>query len=326
MAKKLIGELSIPEKYTINQTIVSTSWDDIEGKPKFAKVAETGNYNDLNNKPEIPSIDGLATKEELNAKQDKLTAGNNITIVDNVISSTASGGGSGPENYLVGASVEGNNLSLIPNKGQLIKFTPVGNYNFSSTQTFSDEEKSVIQDAFNGKINISINRLSVIRMFSYPGDKWAFVVINTNGATENQVLIYVVSHDANQNVTSNSFSLLTSYYMIGASSQSTGNILTSDNYSDYTKWILADSVSDSNLANAKELFILWKYQFGGNQYIPQYYNFSTNLDDNSQGTFLNYIYQYFSIEYSNGSTSWTYNGSEIIPPSNISIQKIYYKT
>ena len=95
MAKKLIGELSIPEKYTINQTIVSTSWDDIEGKPEFATVAETGNYDDLSNKPEIPSINGLATKEELNDKQDKLTAGNNITIVDNVISSTASGGGSG---------------------------------------------------------------------------------------------------------------------------------------------------------------------------------------------------------------------------------------
>ncbi len=93
--KKLIGELSIPEKYTINQTIVSTSWDDIEGKPEFAIVAETGNYEDLNNKPEIPSINGLATKEELNDKQDKLIAGNNITIVDNVISSTASGGGSG---------------------------------------------------------------------------------------------------------------------------------------------------------------------------------------------------------------------------------------
>lgn len=95
MAKKLIGELSIPDKYTINQTIVSTSWDDIEGKPDFAKVANTGNYNDLTNKPEIPSIDELATKDDLNDKQDKLTAGNNITIVDNVISSTASGGGGG---------------------------------------------------------------------------------------------------------------------------------------------------------------------------------------------------------------------------------------
>lgn len=53
MAKKLIGELSIPEKYTINQTIINTSWNDIEGKPDFATVAETGNYDDLNNKPTL---------------------------------------------------------------------------------------------------------------------------------------------------------------------------------------------------------------------------------------------------------------------------------
>ena len=36
----------------------------------------------------------LALKSELNGKQDKLTAGDNITIVDNVISSTGGGGGS----------------------------------------------------------------------------------------------------------------------------------------------------------------------------------------------------------------------------------------
>ena len=129
MAKKLIGELSIPDKYTINQTIVSTSWDDIEGKPEFAVVAETGNYDDLNNKPEIPSIKGLATKEELNDKQDKLTAGNNITIVDNVISSTASGGS---------GSVTG--------------------YAFTTGQVLTDEELTNLKQAMNnGLIPITID-------------------------------------------------------------------------------------------------------------------------------------------------------------------------
>lgn len=36
----------------------------------------------------------FATTTELADKQDKLTAGDNITIVDNVISSTGGGGGS----------------------------------------------------------------------------------------------------------------------------------------------------------------------------------------------------------------------------------------
>lgn len=33
----------------------SVSWDDIEGKPDFATVAETGSYNDLTDKPTIPA-------------------------------------------------------------------------------------------------------------------------------------------------------------------------------------------------------------------------------------------------------------------------------
>lgn len=30
-------------------------WDDIQGKPEFAEVATTGSYNDLSDKPAIPS-------------------------------------------------------------------------------------------------------------------------------------------------------------------------------------------------------------------------------------------------------------------------------
>ena len=48
--------------------------------------------NDAGYLTEHQSLEGYATDEELAAKQDKLTAGNNITIVNNVIS--ASGGGS----------------------------------------------------------------------------------------------------------------------------------------------------------------------------------------------------------------------------------------
>ena len=44
---------------------------------------------------EHQDISGLATKEELNGKQDKLVPGDNITIVGNVISSTGGGGGGG---------------------------------------------------------------------------------------------------------------------------------------------------------------------------------------------------------------------------------------
>lgn len=43
----------------------ASNWDDIQGKPQFARVATSGDYNDLINKPTIPDVSGLATKEEI---------------------------------------------------------------------------------------------------------------------------------------------------------------------------------------------------------------------------------------------------------------------
>lgn len=59
--------------------------------PKFAKVAATGDYNDLENKPTIPDVSGLATREEveqaLNTKQDKTAI---VTATDSVIAGNRS--------------------------------------------------------------------------------------------------------------------------------------------------------------------------------------------------------------------------------------------
>lgn len=64
-----------------------TNWNN---KSEFS-----GSYNDLTDKPTIPSVEGLATTEQLAqglaTKQDTLTAGDNITIENGVIS--ALGGG-----------------------------------------------------------------------------------------------------------------------------------------------------------------------------------------------------------------------------------------
>ena len=59
----------------------------------------SGSYNDLTDKPTIPSVEGLATTEQLTqglaTKQDILTAGDNITIENGVISSTGGNSSSG---------------------------------------------------------------------------------------------------------------------------------------------------------------------------------------------------------------------------------------
>lgn len=44
------------------------AWGNISGKPSFATVATSGSYNDLTNKPSIPSLSGYATQEWVNGR------------------------------------------------------------------------------------------------------------------------------------------------------------------------------------------------------------------------------------------------------------------
>ena len=46
----------------------TVSWDEIENKPNLADVATSGDYNDLSNKPTIPSTAGLASEAYVNEK------------------------------------------------------------------------------------------------------------------------------------------------------------------------------------------------------------------------------------------------------------------
>ena len=41
----------------------SVAWTNVSGKPTFATVATSGSYNDLSNKPTIPSLSGYATQQ-----------------------------------------------------------------------------------------------------------------------------------------------------------------------------------------------------------------------------------------------------------------------
>lgn len=52
----------------------TSNWDDIQGKPQFAEVATSGNYNDLINKPTIPDVSDLATKQEIADMETKSNA------------------------------------------------------------------------------------------------------------------------------------------------------------------------------------------------------------------------------------------------------------
>lgn len=66
----------------------SYTYDEITSKPTFATVATSGSYNDLADKPTIPSVDGLASETYVqNAVADKATTTYVDTKVANLVGS-----------------------------------------------------------------------------------------------------------------------------------------------------------------------------------------------------------------------------------------------
>ena len=68
----------------------SVAWGDIAGKPDFKAVATSGSYDDLTNKPAIPTKtsnltndSGFVNDYQLSGKQDKLVSGTNIKTINN---------------------------------------------------------------------------------------------------------------------------------------------------------------------------------------------------------------------------------------------------
>ena len=62
----------------------TSNWDDIQGKPQFAEVATSGDYNDLINKPTIPDVSGLATKEAIADMETKSNAAATYATKDEI--------------------------------------------------------------------------------------------------------------------------------------------------------------------------------------------------------------------------------------------------
>ena len=220
---------------------------------------------------ELTNDSGFITNEYHDPnKQNKLVAGDNITIADDGTISA-----SHPARYINGANATENTLNLYFNNGTSVVFTPTGGsgggsggvsgYAFSSDQTLTDADKAHLKEIYiNKNIYMTIDGLAVVRIMSM-GSRWGFVVVNTNGATSNQVLVYTVNLDSSGNVTSNTFTLFMSYYLVGNSSALSGDIITSENWSQYisagggSDWVgptIDQSMSD--LYNVKQLWIIYQ--------------------------------------------------------------------
>lgn len=272
---------------------------------------------------------GLVTQAELANKQNKLIAGDNITIADDGTISA-----SHPAQYITSANATENTLNLYFNNDTSVTFTPTGGsggssggvsgYAFRSTQTLTDADKAHLKEIYtNENIYMTIDRLTVVRIMTL-GSRWGFVVVNTNGATSNQVLVYTVNIDSSGNITSNTFTLFMSYYLAGNSSALSGDIITSENWSQYITagggdWNSTTDNTYSDLYNAKELII--KLIGNTNAILFFYGYFPDGLGNNTSDYYL----LPGSTSVSNGYLQ--YNGSSIdVWNSSITIDTIYYKT
>ena len=269
-------------------------------------------------------------------KQNVLIPGDNITITSNhVISATQ------PARYIESASVTGNTLKLYYNNDTLITFTPTGGsgggsggvsgYAFSSNQSLTDNDKTHLKEVYNNKnIHMTIDNLTVIRIMSF-GSKRGFVVVNTNGATSNQVLVYTIDIDSSGNITSNTFTLFMSYYLVGNSSALSGDIITSENWSQYISagggdWQYTSSSADSNLYNAKEMVLYW--QDNSSEKHQSYLNFTANFNfETGQTLGTGWTNQVIRLDADDtiGHPYINYDGSSITT-SNCVIFYILYKT
>ena len=304
-------------------------------KVELNEVAATiPNSDDLATKAElnavqssIPDTSGLATKVELSNIEAKIPDTSNFaTKVE--LSAVE---GSIPSEYLKNASVADNKLTITKSSGDTIEFSGGSssgggvqlNHNIWSTATFTEQDKEVIKSAIKFGTGFCIDRCQVIRMISV-GSRRIFIIWNPNGATDNHVIGYQVDIDNDMNVTSSVFTKFIDYVLVGSNSAISGDIITSDNWESYIDlsmdgWIKADGDNDSNLYNAKQLWIVLERADGGN---PGYCQGIFRFDNLNHMVLGDYAWHSF---YLTPEISFSYTGSMLTYSSSTFIA-VYYKT
>lgn len=277
---------------------------DMASAPTTAKQIATKEYVDDGLAKKAPAGD-YATKAELAAKQDTLTAGNNITIVDGVISASGGSSGSGIKSicFRIGKIAEEETASQF--KEWLTYLWDIGN------GSYVDLSKCIV--TIDGQVMDSVycqNIGTSQYIYFYPAVLSNFVDNNDKLAKCYYTCDYLTAMTKAQD-----------YSYINKSQYAT-TLLTSDNYTQYisTGGNYTTDSSDSNLYNATQLYICI-YNSGG------YYAF-VDIRPEQNMTLGNCTYRNYS--YAIGSTihSLFYDGTNLIinnDGADDSIQFIWYK-
>ena len=329
----------IPDEYVTETELDAKGYlTEHQSLAEYAKKSElfSKDYNDLTNKPTIPSIDGLATKlevkevedkipslngyateqwvegkgyltqhqsladyatkSELDAKQDTLTAGTNITIENGVIS--ASGGSSGSDIKSIKLNTLEVDINYIDEYKELLTYLWG-----TGKQGNADLTKCIV--TVDG---VLINKVYVSSpyIYFYPTVSSKFT---SDGLSQH---FYICDYTKAMTASGD-------YIFINMVQYPT-TLLTSDNYSQYisASGNYTTDASDSNLYNAVELYICI---YSGSNYAFLYIKPQQNL------TFSSCTYQNYAYSINNTVHSLYYDGNNLVINDGVddNIQFIWYK-
>lgn len=183
----------------------------------------------------------------------------------------------------------------------------------NSQSEFNKNKDWVLQWVKNNSYNVCVDGSPVFLMNSYGNMVYYYWMSDKNTITQG----YIQFKDTTLNELAN-YNDQQSYPSISTT------LITEANWQNYitagggSDWQTTTYIGESNLYNAKEMIIYWEYNI---EYRMNYYNFTYNSN------LASYANQTFNVkyDYSNGNSSWYYDGNQI-NINNMNIQVIYYKT
>lgn len=284
----------MPEKY-LDKEGLAYLWSKIPKEQVWVGSTEPTGDQSVWIDPSGSETEGLATKAELANKQDKLTAGTNITIDANNVISASGGSDSGSytlpvasKDTLGGVKIDGKTIQINP-YGTIYSVVPVAN---SIEVGGVKPDNETIQIKTDG--TISVNKSQISAHNGLPA-----------GGSYPQILIKNSSTDYDANWSNMSDLLLMAGINFGL-------------------WSRTNDLTSSDLYNAKELYIM--VVDSNSNRIGQYFNFSKDEygNDATLGNNFNSTYFYF-----NGDTNqpyFQYNGSQLELQNYQQLLNIFYKT
>lgn len=182
----------------------------------------------------------------------------------------------------------------------------------NSQSEFNKNKDWVLQWVKNNSYNVCVDGSPVFLMNSYGNMVYYYWMSDKNTITQG----YIQFKDITLNELAN-YNDQQSYPSISTT------LITEANWQNYitagggSDWQTTTYIGESNLYSAKEMIIYWEYNI---EYRMNYYNFTYNSN------LASYANQTFNVkcDYSNGNSSWYYDGNQI-NTNNMNIQVIYYK-